>query len=120
MTHSEYAKQYKYKNKEKTMLSYAKDRANKKGLEFNIEHTDIMIPSICPVLDIPIFYKRFGIVKGPCINSPSLDRIDNSKGYIKGNIQVISHLANTMKASASKEQLISFAKWILRTYGDKT
>ena len=116
MTHAEYAKQYKYKNKEKTMLSYAKDRAKKKGLEFNIEHTDIIIPNICPVLDEPIFCRRFGVVKGPCINSPSLDRIDNSVGYIKGNIQVISHLANTMKASATKEQLIKFAQWVLKTY----
>jgi hypothetical protein len=116
MTHSEYAKQYKYKNKEKSILSYAKDRANKKGFEFNIEHTDIIIPNVCPVLDIPIFCRRFGIVKGPCINSPSLDRIDNSKGYIKGNVQVISHLANTMKASATPEQLIKFAQWILKTY----
>jgi len=119
ITHTEYSRQYKLINKEKTMLSYAKDRANKKGLEFNIEHTDIVIPNICPVLNIPIFYNRPGIVKGPCINSPSLDRIDNSKGYIKGNIQVISHLANTMKASATREQLIKFAEWVLKVYGNE-
>ena len=118
ITHAEYAKQYRHKNKERSMISYAKDRANKKGLEFNIEHADIIIPSMCPVLEIPIFCKRLGTVKGPCINSPSLDRIDNSKGYVKGNIQVISHLANTMKASATREQLIKFARWILKMYGE--
>jgi len=117
MTHTEYSRHYKYKHKEKVMLSYAKDRAKKKGFEFNIEEADIIVPKECPILSIPIF-KGVGLGKrsGPSNNSPSLDRIDNSKGYIKGNIQVISHQANTMKANATPEQLIKFAKWILKTY----
>ncbi len=43
--------------------------------------------------------------------------IRSSKGYTKDNIQVISRLANQMKANADKEQMIKFAEWILKTFG---
>ena len=46
-------------------------------------------------------------------DSAQLDRIDSSKGYIPGNIQVISGLANRMKNNATKEELRKFAEWIM-------
>lgn len=99
------------------LLSRAKSRAKKKGLEFNIDITDIDVPIICPILGIPIIkeYKK-GTKGGPSPNSPSLDRIDNSKGYVKGNVRVISHKANTMKHNATSLELIRFAEWVLYNY----
>jgi hypothetical protein len=38
-------------------------------------------------------------------NSPSIDRIDPARGYIKENIWVISHRANQIKSDASHEEL---------------
>lgn len=92
------------------MLQAAKQRAKKKGLEFNIGKEDIIIPEKCPYLDIPLYPGEKDNYK----NSPSLDRIDSSKGYIKGNVQVISSKANTMKNDASIEELITFSKNILK------
>lgn len=89
----------------KWMLGEARKRAVKKGLDFNIDRSDIIVPSICPILNIPLF--RGDRAAGP--NSPSLDRIDSSKGYIKGNVQVISNKANLIKSDATPEELMKVA-----------
>jgi UDP-N-acetylenolpyruvoylglucosamine reductase len=53
-----------------------------------------------------------GNKKGPLPNAPSLDRIDSARGYVPGNVQVVSHKANTMKSNASTEELIAFSEWV--------
>lgn len=80
----------------------ARNRAREFEREFNITTEDIVIPEVCPVLGIPLKRSRQAYVKP---NSPSLDRIDNSRGYIKGNVCVISHRANTLKSNATLEEL---------------
>ena len=71
------------------------------GYEFNLSVDDIQIPEICPVLGIPVF-----VVDGVMgDNSPSLDRLDPSKGYVKGNVNVISWRANNLKKDASTDEL---------------
>lgn len=90
------------------MLHRTRARAELKGLEFNIDEDDIVIPEICPILEVPIIVGT----KGEYEYSPSIDRIDNSKGYIKGNVQIISK--NSMKNSATSTELITFCKNILR------
>lgn len=95
------------------MHQRAKQRCKKSGLAFSISVDDITIPDVCPILGIKLNMNsgKSGAYK----NSPSLDRVDNTKGYIKGNIQVISQLANAMKGAASDEELIKFANWVLST-----
>jgi len=89
---------------ERTLLYAAKQRAKEKGFEFNLEMSDIIIPKVCPILKIKLYYCNC------CKNTPTLDRVDNEKGYVKGNIRVISYLANTMKNNATYEELMLFAK----------
>lgn len=91
-----------------------KNRAKTKGLEFSLKKSDIVIPPKCPILGIPLNFSIQG--HGGAENTPSVDRIDNSKGYTPDNIQVISMKANTMKNSASKEELLKFAFWVYRTF----
>ena len=113
-----YGYEYSQKNPQKILLLSAKHRSIKKGVSCTINEEDIHIPAKCPVLGIPI-KKVFNAdgKRGAYPNSPSLDRIDNLKGYEKGNIQVISSKANSMKNSASPKELLQFAYWVLLTYG---
>lgn len=90
------------------LLCRARNRAQQKGFEFNLSIDDITIPDVCPVLGTSFEKNTYYTM--------SIDRIDSSKGYVKGNIQVISHKANAMKNSASSDELIKFAKWVLGTY----
>ena len=96
------------------MHQRAKQRCKKSGREFDLKVSDIEIPDVCPILGIKINMNSGK--PGAYRNSPSLDRLDNSKGYTKENIHVISQLANAMKCHATTEELLVFAKWILKTY----
>lgn len=102
-----------HEHPEKRLYWACKGIAKRKGLEFNIIPSDIIIPEICPYLGVPIT-NIWG--HGSIQSNLSIDRIDSYKGYIKGNIQVISHLANRMKQEATPEQLIAFAHGILAIY----
>lgn len=99
------ANKFRIENNEKVLLSQAKSRSNRNGLGFNLELSDIIIPDKCPILNVKL--KR-GVGKKDK-QSPSIDRIDNSKGYITGNVRVISYLANHMKADATPEELHNFS-----------
>lgn len=106
-------REYTKKNPAKRMLYSAKRRATIKNLPFNITEQDILelIPSHCPYTGISLITQT---TRGsPRMSTLSLDRIIPELGYVKGNIQVISHLANSMKSNATREQLVRFARKIL-------
>ena len=89
------------KTTEYKMLARAKSRAKKNNLAFNIELDDIVIPERCPLLGIKI--ESTEVRNSP--NNPSLDKIIPEKGYIKGNVWVISNRANTLKNDATLTEL---------------
>ena len=91
----------------------AKNRAKAAGIEFSIEMADIVVPPACPALGIPLVVAT-GHAKD---TSPSLDRIDPNKGYVPGNVQVISHKANTIKSNASLVELKAVLVWMEKSLG---
>lgn len=80
-------------------------RARKKGLEHTLlleDLLDIWPPNnVCPILGIKLEWNSAGFRR----TSPSIDRIDNSKGYTKENVQIISFRANELKRDATLEEL---------------
>lgn len=86
-------------------------RAKASGVECDFEtphelatYLQSIRPPRCPVFGLPFTSGRW---------AASVDRIDSTKGYVRGNMQVISVLANKMKSDASPMQLQRFANWVL-------
>jgi len=112
----EYMKEYnkEYMKEYATTISYklsaAKGRAKKKNLEFNltVEYLESIYPenNTCPLLNIPLDW--YSDTKHP--TTPSMDRIDSSKGYIKGNVQWVSYRANTLKGDGTPDELLMLAQ----------
>jgi hypothetical protein len=89
-----------------TMYLGAKKRAKKNGIHFTIELDDVPeIPIVCPILGIPIKKEVKSKTHGPKDNSPSLDRIINELGYVKGNIRIISNRVNRIKSNSTPEEI---------------
>ncbi len=101
-------------NRRKLLLFKVRERAQEAGLECTITVDDIIIPTYCPYLGIELTHD---LGKGQLPTNSSVDRIDSTKGYIPGNIQIISRMANTMKNSATMEQLITFSQNVLKIHG---
>lgn len=97
-------------HQESRLFYSSKQRARLSGIEHTISTEDVQIPEVCPYIKVPLtnIYR-----KGRVWTNASLDRIDNTKGYIPGNVQVVSDLANRMKQDATPEQLLTFARSIL-------
>jgi hypothetical protein len=83
------------------------------GWEFNLRLQDIEVPTHCPILGIEL---RRNDRIGPGPASPSLDRIDSTKGYIRGNVRVISFRANALKSNATAEEHEAIARY-MRAHG---
>lgn len=86
--------------------------ARKRGIEVTISFEDIYWPTHCPILGIELDYKTpKGRRDSRNPANPSLDRWDNSKGYIPGNVYVISFRANVLKNNAKPEELEAIARY---------
>ena len=90
-------------NVQRRIFSRTKSRAKINEIEFNIDIDDIIIPEVCPVLNIEI-KQEYGKGTNP-IHSPSIDRINPKLGYTKGNVRIISNRANLLKSNATVEEL---------------
>jgi hypothetical protein len=95
------ARRWRRRNPEREMFIGAKKRAKSLGLDFTIELCDIVMPEVCPILGIELM-TAVGTNRD---HSPSLDRKDPTKGYIKGNVWVISWRANAIKRDATLAEL---------------
>ena len=82
-------------------MSNARSRARIKNLEFTLKLEDLLpLPAFCQYTKVPLKYNRENED-----NSASIDRIDNSKGYIPGNVKIVTQKINKVKSDLSLEEL---------------
>lgn len=85
--------------------SVIKYKCEKNAVPFDFNVDDLApFPLRCPVLDIEIDYFKKG--QGGSNHSPSIDRLIPEKGYITGNVRIISQKANRLKQDASVEEQV--------------
>ena len=90
------------------------------GVQHSIGVDDIPLPPTCLYLGIQLDYRATSNGKKRRVqNGASIDRIDPTKGYVPGNIQIISDLANRMKQDATISQLVAFACGVLDAHGPR-
>lgn len=111
---TEYNRSWRRDNAPRYLWNKARLRAKEIGLEFNIEISDVIIPKYCPIFGTEMEFAEVEENNGPRSypNSPSIDRIDNSKGYIKGNIIVISCRANVLKSDGTPEEFAKLSNFL--------
>ena len=92
------------------ILSAAKIRAKKRGFDFDLDQQWIIdnLPTKCPVLNTEITFLNNIGTHG---NSPSIDRIDNNKGYTKNNVHIISWRANHLKSDGNPDELYKLSTY---------
>ena len=97
------------------MLQAAKSRAKKKGWEFNIDldYLYAIAPEKCPVDGREFDWERKLENDNTLLLSiPSLDRIDSTKGYIKGNIAIIGDQWNRWKNNMNLDDLHKLMQYV--------
>jgi len=99
--HNAWHRKWNAENHERVLLTNVKARAKKYNLPFDLDADDIKIPELCPVLGVKL-ERSTGFRKN---NNPSIDRIIPEKGYVKGNIIIVSWRANNIKTDASADEL---------------
>lgn len=99
------------------MLTSLKSGASKRGLEFNITLDDMYDQLLlqnykCALTGDVLYFQKTS--RGQKEANASLDRIDSSKGYVKGNIQWVLKNINRMKFDLSQELLIELCEKVTK------
>ena len=92
------------KNPELKLWYGARRRAEANGAPFTIKVTDIIIPQVCPVFNVPL--------QKNTEHAPSIDRFIPELGYVPGNVYVISRKANRMKSNGTLTEMEMVLEWM--------
>jgi hypothetical protein len=96
------------------LLIDARKRAKQKGIEFDESLRETLRsnpPTNCVCCLATLEYVYTG-TKKPHRRAPSLDRVDNAKGYSVGNVRVICWRCNAIKSDATLDEIEAVAAYM--------
>jgi hypothetical protein len=95
----------------KRLFKFLENRAIRGSIPFELEYNDIDWPTHCPVFGVELCYDSIDGVRD---NSASFDKVDPKLGYVKNNVNIISHRANWLKQDSTIEQLQNIIQYMKR------
>jgi hypothetical protein len=109
--------QRKGKYPARLILERTKARAKKKNFSFDLTEGWVqkkLNKGICEATGIELICNEYYEDKGPFV--PSIDRLDNSKGYTKDNCQMVIWIYNRAKGTSDLKTLYKMCKAFVEKY----
>jgi hypothetical protein len=100
------------------IISDSRKRALKHGFNHNLDREYLVAlyweqKGKCAISGVEMeFQSGTRECKNP--NRLSIDRIDNTKGYIKGNVRLVTHWVNNAKSTYGDDVLMEYSKKIAK------
>lgn len=101
------------------LYNSAQRGATNRNLAFDITYSDVLKlvrTGKCAVSGIPFDRRQKPTIQPDLPFRASLDRIDNTKGYIKDNIQVVCRIYNHAKWNWNSDDVITLAKALVEKH----
>lgn len=97
-------------------LKVLRQNAKHRGISFDLDISDLKMPNKCPVLGIPLDYTKSRLRKGAGSGirseaTVSFDRIIPTKGYVAGNVLLVSWRANRIKNDGTPDEHARIARF---------
>jgi hypothetical protein len=102
----------KLKNPLGYLLRGTRSRAKKRGIEFAITAADVQMVDNCPCCSRKLQMRTGPAVHGPLPSSPSLERVDGTRGYVPGNVVILCWRCNEIKRNATLDELRTIVSWL--------
>lgn len=118
---AEATRRWQEANPERALFNQCKCNARQRKLPFDL--TPAMVEAMlagmtCSATGLPLSFER---VKGERYARspwyPSIDRLDNSRGYVPGNVRVVCSIYNFMRSNHSDEDVLAVARALVARHG---
>lgn len=115
------SKRWEQKYPARKMLTQCRGNAKQRGLECNLTLQmieEMLQPMTCSATGLPLSFERIdGQRHSRSPWYPSIDRLDNSVGYVPGNVRVVCSIYNFMRSNHADHDVLAVARALVVRHG---